>query len=196
MCITTNNGSSIRAATASATAAGGSGSDCWRNNEVNQSVQQQHHLLHPNVLSIEDSSSASGFFSSAAAAAAQTAVVFDNTILIDPLQRHRDHLQQVPVSTAAVYSDHHRSVIRHNCLNHHPYGTFYYSKKSGKTGRHFHQHSRYHEAPNAPLPSLPDSPTLNSFHHTVMAGGPVFGGSSTSPMGDRTNVNSAASNFR
>ena len=49
--------------------------------------------------------------------------IFDNTILIDPVQRQREHFGQ---QAAAIYSENHRSVIRHNCLNHHPYGTFYY----------------------------------------------------------------------
>ena len=31
-----------------------------------------------------------------------------------------------------------RAYIRSNCLNHHPYGTFYYNKKSGRTGKHYY----------------------------------------------------------
>ena len=43
---------------------------------------------------------------------------------------------------------------------------FHYSKKSGKTGRHY---------PNQPILSkIPNSPILNSHHHTVMAGGITF----------------------
>ena len=96
--------------------------------------------------------------------------IFDNTILIDPIQRQREHFgqqhqQHHPTTTAAVFSAPQRSIVRHNCLNHHPYGTFYYSKKSGRTGRH---------CPPPQVPptrDLPNSPVLNSHHHTVMAGG-------------------------
>ena len=105
--------------------------------------------------------------------------IFDNTILIDPAQRQREHFGQ---QSTAIYSENHRSVIRHNCLNHHPYGTFYYSKKSGKTGRHFPH--------PVPPPILPNSPTLNSHHHTVITGGGRF-----SPVMNRTTY-SAASNVR
>ena len=108
--------------------------------------------------------------------------IFDNTILIDPIQRQREHFgqqHQHPTTTAAVFSAPQRSIVRHNCLNHHPYGTFYYSKKSGRTGRHC--------PPPVPPRDLPNSPVLNSHHHTVMAGG-FFGRNS--------NNNSAESNVR
>ena len=106
--------------------------------------------------------------------------IFDNTILIDPIQRQREHFgQQHQHPTAAVFSAPQRSIVRHNCLNHHPYGTFYYSKKSGRTGRHC--------PPPVPPRDLPNSPVLNSHHHTVMAGG-FFGRNS--------NNNSAESNVR
>ena len=138
--------------------------------------------------------------------------LFDNPILIDPVQRQREHYSGsasaggsgeaiTPVScppavvtasavsgtATAVYSDPHRTIIRHNCLNHHPYGTFYYSKKSGKTGRHFPH-------PVAP-PRLPSSPTLNSHHHTVMAG-PLGTSGTISPNMLHQASNSAASNLR
>ena len=94
--------------------------------------------------------------------------IFDNTILIDPIQRQREHFgQQHQHPTAAVFSAPQRSIVRHNCLNHHPYGTFYYSKKSGRTGRHC--------PPPVPPRDLPNSPVLNSHHHTVMAGGFLAG---------------------
>ena len=86
---------------------------------------------------------------------------------IDPIQRQREHFVTTHQHQTAVFSAPSRSIVRHNCLNHHPYGTFYYSKKSGRTGRHF---------PSAglqpvPPPRVPNSPVLNSHHHTVMAGG-------------------------
>ena len=43
-----------------------------------------------------------------------------------------------------------------------------FSKKSGKTGRHYPPHQ------NQVLPKVPNSPTLNSQYHTVMAGGMNF----------------------
>ena len=117
--------------------------------------------------------------------------IFDNTILIDPIQRQREHFsshshshQRSTVTTAAVYSEPQRSIVRHNCLNHHPYGTFYYSKKSGRTGRHFPSTG----AQPVPPPRVPNSPVLNSHHHTVMAGG-VFTSRSS-------HNNSAESNVR
>merc|ERR1719510_2877901 len=88
--------------------------------------------------------------------------IFDNTILIDPLLRQQQHQN----GQQAVFHEPYKTVVKHNCLNHHPYGTFYYSKKTGKTGRHY---------PNQPiLAKVPNSPILNSHHHTVMAGGITF----------------------
>jgi hypothetical protein len=95
-----------------------------------------------------------------------TAAVFDNSILIDPLQRQRQQQQSNGrKGQEAIYSEHNRSFTPHNCLNHHPYGTFYYNKKSGRSGR---QHM---SARPVPTPRVPNSPTLNSHHHTVVAGG-------------------------
>ena len=49
--------------------------------------------------------------------------VFDNTILIDPLLRQQQHQQN---GQQAVFHEPMKTVVKHNCLNHHPYGTFYY----------------------------------------------------------------------
>ena len=41
-------------------------------------------------------------------------------------------------AVGGVFSQSRKSFIEHNCLNHHPYGTFYYNKKNGRTGRHYY----------------------------------------------------------
>ena len=46
------------------------------------------------------------------------------------------------LSVGGVFSQSRKSFIEHNCLNHHPYGTFYYNKKNGRTGRHFYRGPR------------------------------------------------------
>ena len=48
--------------------------------------------------------------------------IFDNTILIDPLLRQQQHQN----GQQAVFHEPYKTVVKHNCLNHHPYGTFYY----------------------------------------------------------------------
>ena len=40
--------------------------------------------------------------------------------------------------TGEAITDSQRAYIKTNCLNHHPYGTFYYNKKSGRTGKHYY----------------------------------------------------------
>ena len=48
--------------------------------------------------------------------------IFDNTILIDPLLRQQQHQN----GQQAIFHEPLKTVVKHNCLNHHPYGTFYY----------------------------------------------------------------------
>ena len=40
--------------------------------------------------------------------------------------------------TGEAMTESRKAYIKNNCLNHHPYGTFYYNKKSGRTGKHYY----------------------------------------------------------
>ncbi len=146
--------------------------------------------------------------------------VFDGTILNDPYNssnsanvRNGNNGNAAP-GVGAVFSANDKSFIKHNCLNHHPYGTFYYNKRTGRTGRHYHhfhhdqqqfhghhggtrqlhRHQSYHGSPDTPPPPPQQqtqnrvilSPTLNSQHQILMAGGVVGVARGTLPNGPST----------
>ena len=47
-------------------------------------------------------------------------------------------LIKVIIVSGEAITESRRAYIKSNCLNHHPYGTFYYNKKSGRTGKHYY----------------------------------------------------------
>jgi hypothetical protein len=45
------------------------------------------------------------------------------------------------MGVGAIFSEEEKTMIQHNCLNHHPYSSFYYNKKTGRTGRRLARHN-------------------------------------------------------